>query len=302
MKVFLRRGSERKENLKGVLELAFSDGKISGFRRVLIKPNLTGFCVEYANTHPEAVNAVASFLLDYGVEEIIIGEGSGSAHFKGRSTWDIFECMGYKEILHLPKTKLLNFDEEEHPIEIEVDTIYGKDVARVAETDFDLIISLAIPKTHDVAVATGGLKNMMGLIHPEDRIKIHGINNENLRRGDYTYMDMVKRIHGNLKRFFEKVKPHLVVIDGLYGMEGDGPIGGVPVLHEFAIASFDPVAADSAVFKFMGFSPLDVGYLLYAQKLGLGKIDFEIVGDSTEGLFKKYKPHRRIEEQLRWKD
>jgi len=303
MKVYLKRGSDRVKNIKGVLELAFQEKGISGIKRVLIKPNLTGFCVEYANTPAEAVRTVASFLLQYNeIEEIVIGDGSGSAFFKGRSTLEVFDCMGYKNVLELPKTKLLNFDDEKHPIEIEVETVNGKDIIRVAKSKFDLIISLAIPKTHDVAVATGGLKNMMGLIHPEDRIKIHGLSKGNLERGDYVYMDMVKRIHKNLKEFFEKVHPDLVIIDGLYGMEGDGPIEGKPVLHEFALASFDPVAADAATFQFMGFSPEDIGYLLYSEDLGLGSTNFEIIGDPPKGLHRKYTPHRRIEEQLRWKD
>jgi len=304
MKVFLSRGSNRKENIRKVLSLLFDERTLPHVDEILLKPNLTGMCIREANTHYEAVETVIEFISERfpWVSKILVGEGSGGAFWRGKSTWEVFNCMGYEKLKEFPKVSLINFDEGPHPLEVEVDTIHGKDKLSFYDIGKRFVISIALPKTHDVGVATGGLKNMMGLVHPSERIKIHGLLYDDVGEERYDYLDMVKRIHINLRNFLRKVIPDLVIIDGLYGMEGDGPVMGEPIFHGFALASWDPIAADSATFSLMGFEPKDVGYLFLLSKDGFGSLKFEWIGDPTEGLFKKYKPHRRIAEQLKWKE
>jgi len=54
----------------------------------------------------------------------------------------------------------------------------------------------------------------------------------------------------------------------------------------------------------MGFDPLDVGYLYYLDRWGIGVADVDrirVVGESIEGLARKFKPHPNFKNMLRWK-
>jgi uncharacterized protein (DUF362 family) len=46
--------------------------------------------------------------------------------------------------------------------------------------------------------------------------------------------------------------PVLAVVDGIVGMEGDGPLFGTPVEHGVLAVSSDPVAADIICTGLMG--------------------------------------------------
>lgn len=48
------------------------------------------------------------------------------------------------------------------------------------------------------------------------------------------------------------VRPDFTIIDGVEGMEIDGPIGGTPVAHKIALAGQDVVAVDSMCCRLMG--------------------------------------------------
>jgi len=61
-------------------------------------------------------------------------------------------------------------------------------------------------------------------------------------------------------------KVSLVILDGFYGMEGEGPVQGSPVESKLCIASTDPVKADSVGAKTMGLEPDEIGYLVRCLK------------------------------------
>ena len=100
--------------------------------------------------------------------------------------------------------------------------------------------------------------------------------------------------------------PDFSIIDGLEGMEGNGPINGTPVDHKIAMASFDPVAMDSMAARLMGIPLEDVGYLNYLAAAGMGNIDRDkidiIGGKDPEKSIITYKLPTNIKTQLEWKD
>jgi uncharacterized protein (DUF362 family) len=53
--------------------------------------------------------------------------------------------------------------------------VYGHSKVRIMKHDFDYVISLSLPKTHDFIIATLGIKSIMASVHRHDRIHIHGI-------------------------------------------------------------------------------------------------------------------------------
>lgn len=179
---------------------------------------------------------------------------------------------------------------------------YGsKAIVRIPKEvfDFDYEISLTVPKTHDTVGVTLGIKNfLMGVIKQEDKSLMHGLTkahsvaafiiqqapwqfnwffNNYLSSGlkdkftgfgPQIYQKSVVCLHQNLFRLGKKIMPDLVVIDGWWGMEGDGPVYGRRRNLGVAIASTDPIAADAVGAKVIGFEPEKIGYLRLLAKAG----------------------------------
>lgn len=79
------------------------------------------------------------------------------------------------------------------------------------------------------------------------------------------------------------LKPHLIVVDGLIAMEGDGPIAGTPVGLNLILAGTDAVAVDTVAARIMAIDPAEVLSLCLAQGMGYGVWDereIQILGES----------------------
>jgi uncharacterized protein (DUF362 family) len=113
-------------------------------------------------------------------------------------------------------------------------------------------------------------------------------------------------LHYNMFLMAPYCMPDFAIIDGLEGMEGNGPISGTPVDHKIAMASFDPVAMDSMAARLMGIPLEDVGYLNYLAAAGIGNIErdkIDIIGSQDpEKSIITYKLPNNIKTQLEWKD
>jgi uncharacterized protein (DUF362 family) len=61
------------------------------------------------------------------------------------------------------------------------------------------------------------------------------------------------------------VRPHLAIVDGIVGMEGDGPIMGTPKPARCLIVGRDLAAVDATATRVMGLEPRGVEYLIGAS-------------------------------------
>jgi uncharacterized protein (DUF362 family) len=151
-------------------------------------------------------------------------------------------------------------------------------------------ISAAKIKTHDTVVVSLSIKNMaMAAVHKGDRKAVHcsyGTANR------------------NIAEIAEHVWPDLAVIDGMVGMEGDGPTRGEPVSLGVALAGTDALAADTMACAFIGVDVHDVGYLHYCAQRGLGaalRDQIEIAGDRFAPRERPLRLHRTVRAQCAWK-
>ena len=107
----------------------------------------------------------------------------------------------------------------------------------------------------------------------------------------------------NFTGLLKEITPSLVLVDGLYGMEGKGPIKGSPVFHGFSIASEDAVMADSLTTYVMGFDVQGVSYLHYAFKEGLGNNSWQnVIGVDPVQVKFPYRPHPLFQRQKLWQE
>lgn len=343
-KVSLVRGNNRYLNIYRSLELIQDD--LSFFRlarKIIIKPNLTGRATALANTHPSAVCAVIEYINDNfsGIagREFILLEGSGEAHYGRSRTLDVFKRFGFLALLSkYPNLIIKTIEEEDEFIRVPIETVNGLAFVRLgaAARHADCLVSLAIPKTHDVVIFTGGIKNLMGLLHQADKSLMHGIGNAKNTGGllslikntlpggilelgqkslpgwlkdlivggnSTDYLRSVALLNRNLVSLVKSVRPTLTILDGFTAMEGDGPVYGRPLNLKLASASTDSLKADCLGARLLGFDPLTIGYLNYLSRENFGDSSTEgLVGENWKEVTVRGRPHRKYEMQKNWRN
>ena len=177
----------------------------------------------------------------------------------------------------------------------------------------DCIISLTLPKTHDSVIATLGIKNVAvgSLIKKtlfpyrvEPRFLRKIINRAASVRNDKTKIHQgPKAIHKNIFEIYKKIKPDISVIDAFQGMEGNGPVSGIPVKMNLAIASANALAADIVATKLIGLEPENIGYLYYCMKYEKFNLDkIRVIGNtSIKKEKRKFKMHVTFPNQVNWR-
>ncbi len=306
-KIALVKYAKRKENITKVLDLITHDIQLYNKKNILIKVNLPGFKEIYSNTNVEAVEAIIEYLKKFpSIEKITIAEGS-EGYYYTKNTEEIFKRFKYNTLERF-NVNLLNLDAMEHNISVPITLLDGsRDSVRVVKPEYDYMISLVSPKTHDFLIVALTMANMIGFIHPKDKIKIYGIKYEDgTKRSLYSmpkYLKAIRVAHKNLTEVVARINPDLSIIDGQYGMEGKGPLKGSPVFHGFAIASTDFVKADALGAFVMGFKPDDIGYIHYAKKRNLGSTDFRaVIGERIDYVKFPYRAHPHYENQKKWRE
>ncbi len=161
-------------------------------------------------------------------------------------------------------------------------------------------ISVAVAKTHDVCVVTLALKNMiMGTLYKPDRVKMHGFRSH----AERTLPEEARILNVNLIRVARYLAPDIAIIDGTQGLQGNGPGGDDAVDFRIAAAGADVIATDAAVAKAMGFEPMELGLLYYADQLGMGVADLnhiEVLDTPVAQVRTTFKPHEKTHLQMQW--
>ncbi|MDY6877711.1 MAG: DUF362 domain-containing protein [Chloroflexota bacterium] len=330
-RVALVRGESRRGNITAALEGVADQGRLDTVSRVLVKPNFVSVDRQLAATHVDAIRAVLDFVRARYDGSIVVAEAAAMS-----PTWEGFRNFGYEALVEEYGIELVDLNADDSvPVRIydrhlRPLTVY---LARTA-VEADYRISVGLPKTHDTVIVTLSIKNIVmgSLVNPQAVRRSGGVPGvvQRLARlapkwmwqsglaewakgvflgrpGGSSKMAMHQGfpvINLNLALVAHHVWPHLVVIDGWQGMEGDGPGNGDPVDWRVALASTDPLAADVLTAHLMGFDSEQVGYLQYCRHLGLGVGEvgqIEVVGNvSPAGVRRSFAPSPTHERQLGW--
>ncbi len=311
VKVALVKGNSRYKNIINSMNLIkqYIERTIKNRSKIVIKPNCVSDSNQNASTHLDALKAVLEFITQYTNKKITIAEGSA---YQTKTAFKNFNYYSLKENYNLNFIDL-NSDKFE---EI---SCYDKNFRSlklgIAKTmlNADCIISLTLPKTHDSAIATFGIKNVaVGSLIKKTlfpyripvRLLRKIVNRVASIRNDKTKIHQgPKAINKNIFEIYKKIKPDISIIDAFYAMEGNGPIDGSLVKMKLAISSTNALAADMVACKLIGLNPEDVGYLYYCMKYeNLKMDDIKILGNTTiENEKKKFKLHVTFPEQIKWK-
>ena len=274
-----------------------------GNRRVVLKPNNVSIAIPLCATHVDTLEGILEFLKSIKkLDNVVIAESAANG-----PTYDGFSNYGYFSLAQKYPVKFMDLDKERSKILYVFDE---KDFrphpvrfSGVLLSPDSYIVSVARMKTHDRAIATLSLKNIVfgaplkdqGFTFGRDRREgsksdkaiVHG---GGFRGINYNLFDMSSRLH-----------PHLAVIDGFEGMEGNGPNNGTPVDHRVCVASTDWLAADRVGIELMGIDHSTVAWLNYCAQAGRGVADLEkieIIGERISDHIIHYKLNDNIEKQL----
>ncbi len=320
--VAIVKGNDRRQNIQRALELI--EDQIRLGQRIVIKPNMVSITKPLSATHADALDAVLQFIRERTDREVTVAEGCASAAaMKG------FETYGLAEVAHRYGARLVDLNRDRR-VEVEVvDRDLRPMTLRFAHTvaESDCRISLTPMKTHDVAIVTLSLKNLvMGSLIREGRDSFdrltHSLSHwvrprdalyprgfgwvvQHVLRSDKVAMHQTyATMNYNLFLIARTYPVHLAILDGFTAMEGRGPTQGKPVDLRIAVASTDFIAADSVGAHIMGFEPEEIGYLHHAiaDGLGHGALDqIRIRGDRLEDCIRPFEPHPSYARQRVWK-
>ena len=236
----------RAERYSGDLEGLLSDGlrlveaDVRG-RSVVLKPNFVEFLDGHPiNTQPPLIVAAANAMRSMGARSVVVAEGPGHR----RDTEAVVEQAGLLEALDDGKLKFVDLNEAavvRVPLRSRYTGLRELWVPKVLR-DADVVVSMPKLKTHHWVAVTLSLKNCFGCMPgrvygwPKDVFHVHNVPN--------SILDIVGA-----------VRPSLAIIDGIVGMEGNGPLLGTPVHSGVVVVSRDPVAADVTGARMMGMDP-----------------------------------------------
>ena len=224
-------------------------------QKVLLKPNLVEFdpntCI---NTDVSVVAAAYEVFKSLGAAEVIIGEGPGHR----RDTYSLVEMARYRDISRFDDLFVdLNRDDVS-PVQGFADRaeMYFPNTALRA----DLVVSLAKMKTHHWAGATLSMKNFFGLVPGS----VYGWPKNELHQ--IGIPESIVELNRIFRRSF-------AIVDGIVGMEGNGPIQGTSKPVGVLVMGRDLPAVDATCCRIMGVDPEKVEFLRQAADLGHVKTD-----------------------------
>jgi uncharacterized protein (DUF362 family) len=252
-----------------------------GGKRVVLKPNLVEFDpAGVINTHPSLVAAAIEAFRRLGAREVIVAEGPGHR----RDHEYLLTASGLHAILRDLGARFvdLNHDEVRRlPLQshyTDIGALYLPETIVGA----DLVVSMPKLKTHHWAGVTLSLKNMFGVVPgslygwPKNVLHWAGIR------------ESILDINSTLPQ-----RP-FAIVDGIVGMEGNGPIQGEARPVGVVVLGDDPVAVDATAARIMNIEPRKVAYLEEADRF-LGNLSRERIDQVGEHLERFHQSFRLIE-------
>lgn len=244
-------------------------------KRVVLKPNL----VEYdpagvINTHPAVIYAAIEAFKTLGAREVVVAEGPGHR----RDNEYLLTASGLYDVLKDTRSSYIDLNQDDVRVLNLRSRFTGLDSLYLPETvlSADLLVSMPKLKTHHWAGVTLSMKNMFGIVPgavygwPKNILHWVGIH------------ESILDINSALP------VPQFAIVDGIVGMEGNGPIQGKPKKSGVLVLGDDLVAVDSTSARLMRLEPAKIRYLEKAAQF-LGNIETDKIEQIGEG----YEPLRQ---------
>ncbi len=224
---------------------------------VLLKPNLLAkHAPEKAvTTHPDVLYGVVKALHKRNVTNITLADSPGGPHTKAGMQAIYRGCR--LEALCKELGVRMNVSADGGKLTCGEGRLVREFTVLEAVLQADYILNLPKLKTHVLTGMSGACKNLFGCVPGLLKAEFH--------------MRFPEREHFGemLVDLCEGIKPGLHLMDGILGMEGDGPAGGTPRETGVLLASQNAHLLDLSVCHLMGLAPQTVPTLAAAIGRGL---------------------------------
>lgn len=242
-------------------------------KRIVLKPNLVEFDPKGAiNTNPAVVEAAVDSFRTLGAAEVIVAEGPGHR----RDNEYLLSASGLYEVIKTHGIRYVDLNSDDvRPTPLR-SHFTNFDKLYLPETLYnaDLLVSMPKLKTHHWAGVTLSLKNMFGVIPgtiygwPKNILHWQGIN------------ESILDINSSLPL------PQFAIVDGIVGMEGNGPLQGQSKRSGVLIFGDDLVAVDASAARTMRIDPEKIKYLAKAGEFlgNLAADRIEQIGERIESV------------------
>lgn len=246
---------------QGGYERLFARGK-----KTVIKPNLVvrkkpEGC---ATTHPALLEAVIRALLPY-TDDVCVAECSGGPNTEALMSGIFREC-GITEVCERYGVRL---QKKPEPVSVSVSdplSLGQLDLLRDF-TEADVFINLGKMKTHSLTTVTGAAKNLYGAVPGLKKVEYHA------------RFPLVRDFAGLICDINRALIPTLSLIDGIWGMEKEGPSGGDPKFCGVILGGVNTFAVDEVMCRCMGLDPALSPVLERGKEAGLFDGEVTICGD-----------------------
>lgn len=224
---------------------------------VVIKPNI-GWArspEQAANTNPEVVAALIGQCRQAGAKTITVLD-----HTCDKPSSMVYDLSGIKAAAERAGAEVFAPDRREDYARVEVPKGQLLDTERVVKRvlDVDVLINVPVTKVHSATGVTLAMKNLMGVVWN--------------RQAWHASLDLEQCIAD----FSTAIRPTLIILDATRALTTNGPKGpGKVVEFGEVIAGVDPVAIDAYGARLLGKRPSEIGHIVKAHALGVGKIDLD---------------------------
>lgn len=275
---YISKITDLKENLYESLEFIRWKKYIKKDSIVFLKPNFTfPYYKEGITTSPKLLKSLLEILKDRA-ENVILGESNGGNHsFKAE---DAFMGHNMYEICKETGVELVNLSKL--PSRTVKGDIQGKNVKvklpQLLMDDIDCFMSVPVLKVHVMTSVTLSMKNLWGCYPDTMRCLYH------------------KNLSHKLTLITKSLNLKLVVMDGIYALDGHGPMYGESKKRNLLLSSNNPVAIDSLGAAIMGIPLKKAEHILIAEKEGLGVTNLEDI--KLNDNWRKFKVQFRVNKTL----
>jgi uncharacterized protein (DUF362 family) len=232
----------------GMEQLGVTRAEVEG-KTILLKPNLVetssvkSACI---NTHPSVMRAAVVAFQRLGAARVLIGEGAGHR----RDSMILLEQSGLIDVLKETGATFVDLNYAEvvaAPNAGRISRLKRFMLPRVVR-EADWVVSMAKLKTHHWAGVTLAMKNLYGVVpgayYGWPKNVLHHVG---LQQSIY---DVAATVNA-----------HFAIVDGIIGMEGDGPILGEAKPAGVLVMGRNLPAVDATCSRVMGIDPVWIPYL-----------------------------------------
>jgi uncharacterized protein (DUF362 family) len=248
-------------------------------RRVVLKPNL----IEYRqnqpiHTDPRVVAAAIQAFAELGAADVVVAEGPGHR----RDTDFLLAASGLRDVVRQAGVRFVDLNlDTTSPQPIPGASMTGLERLHLPHTimEADYVVSMPKMKTHHLVGVTLSLKNMFGVLPsvlygwPKNFFHWRGIGP--------SILDVNRT-----------VPVDLAIVDGVIGMDGDGPLWGNPVASGVIVVGDNLASVDATCCRLMRLQPERVAYLVAAAEWHgpIAERDIRVSGAQLDDLVRSYTP------------